>query len=151
MKNLFFAIFLILSYGCSKMTPSEVAIKYQQYRYIDHEKSYQFIKKESIPLDIYLKQKNLSFLNLSYIDGYKLFSFKELSTKIINNQANVIIEVTRPSFDSIKSELFLNNIDSTNGLSALQIKHKLLNAKKEKIQVSILLEKNLDGSWQVIP
>jgi hypothetical protein len=132
------------------MTPSEVAIKYQEYRYIDHEKSYQFIKKESIPLDVYLKQKNLSFLNLSYIDGYKLFSFKELSTKIINNQANVIIEVTRPSFDSIKSEFFLNNIRSK-GLSSVQIKEKLLNAKKEKINVSILLEKNSDGSWQVIP
>lgn len=152
MKNIFITIFYLFSIvSCSKMTPGDVALEYQQNKYLNYERSYQFIKKETMPLEVYLKYKNLSFLQLGYFEGSNLFKFKYVSTKIINNKALVKISITRPDFKTLKSNLFFTAIGTSQSVNASEIKKQMKLAKKETIFQTIELEQNKNGTWEVIP
>lgn len=140
MKNILFHIFFLSMLIACSQKPEDIALNYTKQQYLNYEDSFQYIKPNIIPKEIYLQKKNLSFLNLNFFEKVSLFEFTIKNKKINNNYAEVQIEITRPKIDFLTLNKNKENI--TQAMKRLP---------KEKIINTITLEKNLKNEWFVIP
>jgi hypothetical protein len=147
-------ILLLLLTSCDllnpKLSPEEVALRYQKTRYTDYEDSFQYLWPNSVKKDDFLKFK-VSYINFEKIKHK--FKFEVKKTEVKDDERIVTIDVTRPDIESISKDIYIRKIGQNKETIEKMIFEELSkdSSPVKTIPTKVFLKQYQDKRWYVLP